>query len=323
MSDNKDMHGFSVSVAIEIGAHRAIMLQHFRYLQISFSDTDKDPKEVWIKRSRKALTDTYPYMTEKEIRGCLDRLDRDDYIRSKVDNALNYDRTKSYQLSKKGWELAGDPPSDKRANRDKKASDKRANGIDKRANDNVTKGPMNIGSYSSVVTSIVGCENAPAPAESETLKAEEVKRGMYAPPAEAAAPTHLVKTTGPDSNGVIEAEGITLAAITYDQYPKPKNSQELKESMRRYFVANPKEWKDGVLEQSHATNWTAEKIGDCMTAFCAHQEAEGNLKRTYGQYKGMLVKWFLSQPSFDRTKPMPGASSTQSNSPVPTNIRRL
>jgi hypothetical protein len=163
----------------------------------------------------------------------------------------------------------------------------------------------------------------PAPAESDNLKAEEVKRGMYAPPAEAAAPTHLVKTTGPDSNGVIEAEGITLAVITYDQYPKPKNSQELKESMRRYFVANPKEWKDGVLEQSHATNWTAEKIGDCMTAFCAHQEAEGNLKRTYGQYKGMLVKWFLSQPSFDRTKFMPGASSTQSNSPVPTNIRRL
>jgi hypothetical protein len=147
---------------------------------------------------------------------------------------------------------------------------------------------------------------------------------MYAPPAEAAAPTHLVKTTGPDSNGVIEAEGITLTpAITYDQCPKPKNSQELKESMRRYFVANPKEWKDGVLEQSHATNWTAEKIGDCMTAFCAHQEAEGNLKRTYGQYKGMLVKWFLSQPSFDRSKPQPGASSTQSNSPVPTNIRRL
>lgn len=162
----------------------------------------------------------------------------------------------------------------------------------------------------------------PAPAESQSLKEEEVKRGLVAQPAEAAAPTHLVKTTGPDSNGVTEVEGIALT-IAPDQYPNPKSSQELKEAMRSYFVANPKEWKDGVLEQSRASNWTAEKIGDCMTAFCAYQEGEGNLKRTYGQYKGMLVRWFLSQPSFDRSKPMPGASSQQSNSPVPQNIRRL
>lgn len=38
----------------------------------------------------------------------------------------------------------------------------------------------------------------PAPAESETLKAEEVKRGVVAPPAEAAAPTHTVTTIDPE-----------------------------------------------------------------------------------------------------------------------------
>lgn len=181
------------------------------------------------------------------------------------------------------------------------------------------------------------CENTPPPAENfNNLEEEKNKWGLVPPPpAEAAAPglpegtaewtretedwlnkyadpTYLVRTTGPENPGVTEVEGITLpaaTALTYDQYPRPKNSQELKERMRNYFVANPREWQDGVLEQSHATKWPPEKIGDCMTAFCAHQEAENNLKRTYGQYKGMLVKWFLAQPSFDRGKP--GASAQQ------------
>lgn len=165
----------------------------------------------------------------------------------------------------------------------------------------------------------------PAPAESQTFKAEEVKRGLVAPPAEAAAPTHMVTEIKPEQpcTRVVSPFNMpaTSTAPTYDQYPNPKSSQELKEALRNYFVANPKEWQDGVLEQSRASNWTAEKIGDCMTAFCAHQEGEGNLKRTYGQYKGMLVKWFLGQQKFDR--PTPGASAQQAHSPVPQNIRRL
>lgn len=133
------------------------------------------------------------------------------------------------------------------------------------------------------------------------------------------SPTHIVKTTGPDAPGIVEAEGITLAptpaTIAPDQYPNAKTSQQLKEAMRAYFVANPNEWTIGVLGQARASNWTAEKIADCMTAFCAHQEAEGNLRRTYGQYKGMLVKWFLSQHGFDRNKPTPNAHPTQQTPP--------
>jgi hypothetical protein len=138
-----------------------------------------------------------------------------------------------------------------------------------------------------------GGVHAPAPVEIPTVKAYEVKRGLVPPPAESAA---------------------AATALTYDQYPNPRNSQQLKEAMRNYFVANPREWQDGVLEQSRATNWPPEKIQDCITAFCAHQEGEGNLKRTYGQYKGMMVKWFLAQPGFDKAKP--GASSSQQASPA-------
>jgi len=136
----------------------------------------------------------------------------------------------------------------------------------------------------------------PAPVEIPTVKAEEVKRGLVSPP---------------------PAESAAATALTYDQYPNPRNSQQLKEAMRNYFVANPREWQDGVLEQSRATNWPPEKIQDCITAFCAHQEGEGNLKRTYGQYKGMMVKWFLAQPGFDKAKPGASASSQQQ---APSNI---
>lgn len=164
-------------------------------------------------------------------------------------------------------------------------------------------------------------KHTPAPAENFDNLEEEIsplpkvaQKGFAPPPAEAeAAPTHLVTTTGPDALGVRVIEGIIIkadTALTYDQHPLPKSSQELKEALRNYFVANPCEWQDGVLEQSRATNWTPEKIGDCMTAFCAHQEGEGNMKRTYGQYKGMLVKWFLGERKFDTAKP--GASAQQS-----------
>lgn len=182
MSDSKDNHGFSVSVAQEIGVHRAIMLQHFRHLQIAFVEAEKSAIEIWIKRSRRALTETYPYLSEKEIRGSLDRLERDDYIRAKVDNALNYDRTKSYQLSKKGWELLGLPPSAQKADREQKASDKRANGFDKRANDNVTKGPMSIGSCSSVVTSFVEGERTPPAHNPSNLQSQKNESGLVSPP---------------------------------------------------------------------------------------------------------------------------------------------
>ena len=47
----------------------------------------------------------------------------------------------------------------------------------------------------------VGVPNTPAP-EFQTLKEKEVKRGMVAPPAEAAAPTHIVTTVDPAEPGL-------------------------------------------------------------------------------------------------------------------------
>ena len=142
-------------------------------------------------------------------------------------------------------------------------------------------------------------ESAPAHApENETLKAEKKEGGQVAPPAAAPPPK-------------------TDVTLTYDQYPNPRSSEELKEALRNYFTANPREWQDGVLEQAKATKWLPEKIQGCITKFCAHQESEGNFRRTYGQYKGMLVKWFLDQPNFDEAGKGVGGKHQQQDTNQP------
>jgi len=113
------------------------------------------------------------------------------------------------------------------------------------------------------------------------------------------------------------------APLRYDQYPRPTNAKELREAMSAYFKDNPHEWSDGVLEEGKAKNWAKEKVVDTMTMFCAHQESEGNLKRTYGQYKGMIVKWFLNQSRFDAPVQGNGYQAKKEPSVIPSNIQRF
>lgn len=121
---SKLSHSFSVEVACSIGIEGAIILQHILFLQGSTEDG-------WVKRSRAAMATTYPYLTDKQIRGALDRLERDGYLLSKIENKISSDRTKSFLVTKKGHELYGISHWPKGPMQ-----------YDKRANDNVPKGPM-------------------------------------------------------------------------------------------------------------------------------------------------------------------------------------
>lgn len=124
-------------------------------------------------------------------------------------------------------------------------------------------------------------ESAPAHApENETLKAEKKEGGQVAPPAAAAPPK-------------------TDVTLTYDQYPNPKTADDLQESLRAYFTANPNEWHVGVLERARAGKWPLEKTQDAVLRFCLHKEKTGDMRRTFGQYRADLTTWFLNQPRFD------------------------
>jgi hypothetical protein len=131
---SKESHSFSVSVAQQIGVYQAIILQHFIFLQ-------KSVDGGWVKKSAKALRETYPYLTEKEIRGAIDRMERDGFLVSRIENELKADRTKSYFVTREGFKVYDIDPIDKRAN-----------GVPERANDNYPKGQMHY-SYNSFSSS--------------------------------------------------------------------------------------------------------------------------------------------------------------------------
>lgn len=167
---SKSSHSFSVDIAAQEGLIEAILLQHIHILQTSFIERDQDPDTAWVRRSVRAYHITYPYLTDKKISGALDRMEERELIRSKIDNRVAYDRTKSVQLAKKGWAYFRE-----------NGFDKKGNGKDEKENGFAQKGESLQGSYSSFVYSFVeGEENTPAP-ENQNLKAEKTESGLVAP----------------------------------------------------------------------------------------------------------------------------------------------
>jgi len=314
---SKSSHSFSVDIAAQEGLIEAILLQHIHILQTSFLERDQDPDTSWVRRSVRAYHITYPYLTDKKISGALDRMEERDLIRSKIQNKVSYDRTKSVQLAQKGWAYFRGNAFDKREN----GKDEKGNGIDQ-------MGESLQGSYIPFVDSFVERENTPARAEiSETVEAEKspqppkvaAKGSAPARPIPEAAPppTHIVKTIGPDSNGVIEAEGISLVPL--GSHPNANSPKDLKAALIRYSTEYPDNWRDNVLEVGRATNWTDEKIGECLTDFCAYQFKLDNTRAKFTQYTAGFSLWLKGQTMFDK----PGASSTTTPQSSKAHLNRL
>lgn len=101
-----DTHSFSVKIAIAIGPIEAIVFQHIYFLMSVNGLNDKiDIRHSWARRSVAELTETYKYLSFKQIRTILDKLESMDIIVSDVRNKKGYDRTKSYQFTELGWHL--------------------------------------------------------------------------------------------------------------------------------------------------------------------------------------------------------------------------
>lgn len=105
---SKESHSFSPSVAVNVGVNAALVLQHLLFLQKALVRKGQEWQDVWVKRSVKSLTETYPYLSPKEIRGTFDRLERDGLCQSKIENIEPGDRTKSFNLTELGLELMGE-----------------------------------------------------------------------------------------------------------------------------------------------------------------------------------------------------------------------
>ncbi len=73
----------------------------------------------------------------------------------------------------------------------------------------------------------------------------------------------LVKHYSPETPGIVEAELVTLAPLGV--FPNAGSPKDLKAALLRYASEYPDNWRDNVLEVGRATDWTAERIGECLT----------------------------------------------------------
>lgn len=167
---SKSSHSFSVDIAAQEGLIEAILLQHIHILQTSFLERDQNPDTAWVRRSVRAYHITYPYLTDKKISGALDRMEERDLIRSKIQNKVSYDRTKSVQLAQKGWSYFRENAFDEKEN----GKDQKENGFDQ-------TGESLQGSYSSFVDSFVEGERTPPAPNPSTSKEEKKENGLVAP----------------------------------------------------------------------------------------------------------------------------------------------
>ena len=152
--------------------------------------------------------------------------------------------------------------------------------------------------------------NAPDPENSNNLEEEKGPLPPKVAP-KGSAPTRpipeasqdlLVKHYSPETPGIVEAELVTLAPLGV--FPNAGSPKDLKAALLRYASEYPDNWRDNVLEVGRATDWTAERIGECLTDFCAYQFKLDNTRAKFSQYTASFSLWLKGQKRFDK----PGAS---------------
>ncbi|MCP4460930.1 MAG: hypothetical protein GY816_23360 [Cytophagales bacterium] len=99
-------HSFNINIAKEYGIVDAVIFHHISF----WCDTNKQKdinfrdEHYWTYSSIKAFLNIFNYLTEKKIRGALNRLEESGLIKKGNYNKIGYDRTTWYAVTEKGWE---------------------------------------------------------------------------------------------------------------------------------------------------------------------------------------------------------------------------
>lgn len=123
------VHAFSVDMAVLLGLHEAIVLQHFHHwhmLNEGVESMQRDGK-TWFFLSAARVRRVFPYLSERKIRTAIEHLIEKGYIVK--DDAKGYNRSKWYALTEDGQALF--LPSYKMSN----ACDKMSNASYEMSND--------------------------------------------------------------------------------------------------------------------------------------------------------------------------------------------
>ena len=101
------MHSFDIDVARKIGVKEAVILNNLYYWIEKNKANAKHFHDgyYWTYNSKKAFSELFPYLTERQIEYALDKLIKHGYIKTANYNEVKYDRTLWYAITKKGYSI--------------------------------------------------------------------------------------------------------------------------------------------------------------------------------------------------------------------------
>lgn len=101
------IHNFDTNIAEKYGINAAIILQNMYYWIEKNRANEKHFHDgyYWTYNSLKAFEELFPYMSTKQIRGALEKLEEEGIIVCGNYNNSTYDRTKWYAITEAGYEL--------------------------------------------------------------------------------------------------------------------------------------------------------------------------------------------------------------------------
>lgn len=307
---SKDSHSFSVSVAQQVGVPRAILIQHLAFLQKSNVSGDENWQEKWVRRTAKSMAKTYPYWTPKQISTICDSLEKDEYVFSKIENALKTDRAKSFLLTTKGLLLIGETPFAQMENGVSETS----NASDKTENDISPNGEMNIEEdCTSFVPSFERGQNEKNSPPHTELSPVEAKKNVEGNSCAGAGPT-LVEIHDAAHPDIPVFDVVPPAPVTHPpahrielgDRPNAETPVQLEAALRDFYTSWPNEWSVGILENGRGRKYDAPKQVEIVKDFCCWAVDHNRQRDTFGQLNARLQAWFRNEQHSTWKQAKPG-----------------
>lgn len=108
-------HHFSVSVAVDVGVNAAVVLENIAFWVRANrkAGRHKHDGKHWTYGSTRHFAELFDYLSEKQVRGALDKLITCGYVETGNFNRSAYDRTRWFTLTEKGERATQERQSEK------------------------------------------------------------------------------------------------------------------------------------------------------------------------------------------------------------------
>ena len=152
---------------------------------------------------------------------------------------------------------------------------------------------------------LAALEPTPTPAESGNITPVEAKEKKDLVPPPPAA--DLSDDPAPDSEPL---------PLTADCRPNSKTPVDLFSKLQQFYIDNPLEWRDGVLQMAKGSKYSEDQRREIVSDFCCYAIKHNQGGNTYQMLNAALQQWFRNQERAESWKGKNGGTS-QAGSAAP------